>query len=136
MVQRPSLKAATSGEKNRLSLVGIGFALGSVMGILGAGGGFLIIPTLVLLMHLPMTQAVPSSLFIITLNALIGFVADKYPFSTNDWLLAGKFLLFALGGMLIGTYLACHIKGENLKKPFGYFIWIVAILIILKESLW
>lgn len=118
-------------RNNRVILVGL--SLGIVMGILGAGGGFLIIPTLVLLMGFSMQDAVPSSLLIITVNSLIGFVADQHHFITSDWWNLAEYLLPALLGMLIGFYIAKFANGENLKKAFGYFLWVVGIVILMNE---
>lgn len=125
--------------KNQLSthenikVIFIGLSLGIMMGLLGAGGGFLIIPTLVLLMGMSMEEAVPTSLFIITMNSLIGFAADKHHFLSSDWLNLINYLTYALLGMLIGLYLGKFTKNACLKKAFGYLIWIVGITILIKE---
>jgi uncharacterized membrane protein YfcA len=111
----------------------IGLNLGIIMGLLGAGGGFLIIPTLVLLMGFSMQEAVPTSLFIITINSFIGFAADKYYLLSFDWIHLVNYLACALLGMFIGLYIAKFIKGEYLKKVFGYFVWIIGISIFIKE---
>lgn len=111
----------------------IGLALGIVMGLLGAGGGFLIIPTLVLLMGFSMQEAVPTSLFIITVNSLIGFAADQHHFIAADWFNLAKYLAPTLLGMLMGLYIAKFVNGASLKKAFGYFVWIVGIALLTKE---
>lgn len=111
----------------------LGFGVGSVVGILGAGGGFLIIPALVLFTGLTMAQAVHTSLFIIATNSFVGFVSDKHPLYPSDLLTLSKFLLFSIIGMFIGAYLSKYIDGQNLKKCFGYFTWVTLFLILLKE---
>ncbi|WP_291396737.1 sulfite exporter TauE/SafE family protein, partial [Acinetobacter sp.] len=98
-----------------------------------AGGGFLIIPTLVLLMGFTMQEAVPTSLFIITVNSLIGFAADQHQFIADDWSHLAKYLAPAFFGMLMGLYIAKFIQGKILKKAFGYFVWVVGIAILTKE---
>lgn len=120
-------------KHQNIKVILIGLALGAVMGLLGAGGGFLIIPTLVLVMGLTMKEAVPASLFIITVNSFIGFAADTHQFMPGDWVNLAKYLAPALSGMLIGLYIAKFIQGVNLKKAFGYFVWMVVITIITKE---
>jgi uncharacterized membrane protein YfcA len=134
MIKNSPLDAKNHLPKNQnINVILIGLALGGIMGILGAGGGFLIIPTLVLLMGFTMQEAVPTSLFIITVNSLIGFAADQHQFIADDWSHLAKYLAPAFFGMLMGLYIAKFIQGESLKKAFGYFVWIVGIAILIKE---
>lgn len=83
-------------QNQNINVILIVLVLGVIMGILGAGGGFLIIPTLVLLMGFAMQEAVPTSLFIITVNSLIGSAADKHQFLASDWSHLTKYLAPAL----------------------------------------
>jgi uncharacterized protein len=117
-------------DKKRLALYGIG--IGLVTGFLGAGGGFLIIPTLVLLCGLSMKEAVGTSLLIITCNSLTGFIGDIGHFKI-DWKLLGIVTTLAVTGILIGTQLGKKTKNESLKKGFGWFVLIMGIYIIIKE---
>jgi uncharacterized membrane protein YfcA len=134
MIKNSPLDAKNHLPKNQnINVILIGLALGGIMGILGAGGGFLIIPTLVLLMGFTMQEAVPTSLFIITVNSLIGFAADQHQFIADDWSHLAKYLAPAFFGMLMGLYIAKFIQGESLKKAFGYFVWVVGIAIFAKE---
>jgi uncharacterized membrane protein YfcA len=134
MIKNSPLNAKNHLPKNQnINVILIGLALGVIMGLLGAGGGFLIIPTLVLLMVFTMQEAVPTSLFIITVNSLIGFAADQHQFIADDWSHLAKYLAPAFFGMLMGLYIAKFIQGERLKKAFGYFVWIVGIAILTKE---
>ena len=80
------------------SLVGI------VTGMVGAGGGFLIIPALVLLAKLPMKKAVATSLFIIAINSLIGFLGDVQNYDI-DWLFLLLFTSISVVGIFIGIWL-------------------------------
>jgi len=84
-------------------------------------------------MGFTMQEAVPTSLFIITVNSFIGFAADQHHYIPSDWLNLAKYLAPALLGMFMGLYVAKFIKGDGLKKAFGYFIWIVGIAILIKE---
>ncbi|HEX7457345.1 MAG TPA: sulfite exporter TauE/SafE family protein [Ginsengibacter sp.] len=114
-------------------LLSYGIAIGVVTGLLGAGGGFLLIPTLVLLVKLPMKEAIGTSLFIIALNSLIGFTGDLGHF-TIDWIFLFKITAIAIAGILIGGALNKKIHGDNLKKGFGWFVLIMGIYIIIHET--
>ena len=131
-------KAATSTEQlvkgNNLKLVLLGIAIGLATSFLGAGGGFLLIPALVVLLALPMKEAVGTSLLIITLNSLVGFIGDLGHFDI-EWLFLIKVTAMALAGMFAGLYLNNKIDGAKLKKGFGWFIFIMGIFILLNE-LW
>lgn len=134
MIKNSAINAQNHLPKNQnINVILLGLALGGIMGILGAGGGFLIIPTLVLLMGFTMQEAVPTSLFIIAVNSLIGFAADQHQFPASDWENLAKYLAPAFFGMLMGLYIAKFIQGESLKRAFGYFVWIVGIAILAKE---
>lgn len=115
-----------------LSLTGYGIGIGLVTGLLGAGGGFLIIPVLVLLMGLPVRQAVGTSLLIIAFNSLIGFTGDIGHYDTN-WHLLLTVTSVSIAGIFAGTALSRKIHGPQLKKIFGWFVLIMGIYIIAKE---
>lgn len=134
MIKNSPLDVQNHLPKNQnINVILIGLALGVIMGLLGAGGGFLIIPTLVLLIGFTMQEAVPTSLFIITVNSVIGFTADQHQFIADDWSNLAKYLAPALLGMVTGLYIAKFIQGESLKKAFGYFVWVIGIAILTKE---
>jgi uncharacterized protein len=116
----------------KLSIYGIG--IGLVTGFLGAGGGFLLIPALVLMLHLPMKKAVGTSLLIIALNSLIGFLADAGNNNIN-WGLLISVSAIAIGGVFIGGMLGKKIQAEKLKKGFGWFVLMMGIYIIIREIL-
>ncbi len=112
-----------------------GIVVGLVTGIVGAGGGFLIIPALVILAKLPMKMAVGTSLLIIAVKSLVGFLGDLGNPQIGqgngiDWVFLGSFTLIALVGIFIGTYLSKFISGEKLKKGFGWFVLFMGIYII------
>lgn len=115
-----------------IKLLGYGIVIGLVTGLLGAGGGFLLIPFLVLVVKIPMKQAVGTSLLIIALNSMIGFTGDIGHFAIN-W----KFLLtitaVAIAGIFIGGSLSKKLHGDQLKKAFGWFVLVMGICIIVKE---
>ena len=109
-----------------------GLVVGVLTGLVGAGGGFLIIPVLVLFANLPMKKAVATSLMIIAIKSLIGFLGD-----IGNIEIAWGFLLTFAGlsmiGIVLGIYLNNFIDGKKLKKGFGWFVLAMAIYILLKE---
>jgi uncharacterized membrane protein YfcA len=109
-----------------------GFVVGILTGLVGAGGGFLIIPALVLLAKLPMKKAVATSLLIIAVKSLIGFIGDIENLDI-DWKFLLSFTAISVVGIFIGSYLSNFINGKKLKKGFGYFVLIMGIYIIFKE---
>jgi uncharacterized membrane protein YfcA len=120
----------SKGNIIRMLLSGVG--IGLTTGMLGAGGGFLLIPTLVLVLGLPMKEAVGTSLLIIALNSLIGFAGDLGHFSI-DWVFLLKITGIAVVGILIGGVIATRINAAYLKKGFGWFVLVMGIYIISKE---
>lgn len=111
-----------------------GSLVGVLTGIVGAGGGFLIIPALVLLAKLPMKMAVGTSLLIISAKSLIGFLGDLGT-QTIDWTLLLSFTALSIVGIFIGSALSKKINDKVLKKGFGWFVVIMAIYILGKELL-
>ena len=119
---------------NSFALIVEGFVVGILTGIVGAGGGFLIIPALVLFAKLPMKKAVATSLLIIAIKSLFGFLGDLG--NSNlifDWQLLSIFTLLSIVGIFIGVYLTNFVNGKNLKKGFGLFVFTMSIIIIIKE---
>lgn len=110
-----------------------GAIVGVVTGLVGAGGGFLIIPALVLLAKLPMKKAVGTSLMIIAAKSLIGFVGDMRGDEVIDWSFLGVFSSIAVVGILLGSWLSKRIPGEKLKPAFGWFVLVMGTYIIIKE---
>lgn len=110
-----------------------GTVVGVLTGLVGAGGGFLIIPALVLLARMPMKLAIGTSLFIIAAKSLIGFIGDLQGSQVINWRLLGIFTAFAAAGIFIGIFLSKKIPGQKLKKAFGWFVLIMGIYIIVKE---
>ena len=111
-----------------------GIVVGLITGIVGAGGGFLIIPALVLLAKLPMKKAVATSLLIIAVKSLIGFIGDVENL-TIDWTFLLSFTSVSVAGIFIGIYLNKFVHGTKLKKAFGWFVLVMGIYIVLKEVL-
>jgi uncharacterized membrane protein YfcA len=110
-----------------------GIIVGAITGLVGAGGGFLIIPALVLLAKLPMKQAVGTSLIIIAAKSLLGFLGDLKGGEAIDWGFLGIFSGVAIGGILLGTMLSKHIPNDKLKPAFGWFVLVMGVYIIGRE---
>ena len=120
-------------EKRNLILIGIQtFTIGIIIGLVGAGGGFLIIPSLILFAKLPMRKAVGTSLFIIAMNSLVGFIGDVQNL-VIDWTFLLTFSAISVVGIFIGMYLTKYTNESQLKKIFAYFVLVMAAIILLKE---
>ena len=109
-----------------------GAIVGILTGLVGAGGGFLIIPALVLFSKLPMKQAIGTSLLIIAAKSLIGFTGDLGK-QTMDWTLLLTITALAIVGIFVGNYLSKKVSADSLKKGFGWFVLFMGIYIIIKE---
>ena len=109
-----------------------GTLVGFVTGLVGAGGGFIIIPVLVLFSKLNMKNAIATSLVIISVKSLIGFIGDIEN-HLIDWVFLLKFSFISIIGIYLGQAIGLKIDGSKLKKGFGYFIIIVASCVIILE---
>jgi hypothetical protein len=114
-------------------IIGEGIIIGTITGVVGAGGGFLIIPALVLFGGLCMKKAVGTSLLIIALKSLIGFTGDLSTGLHLDISFMLLFASFATVGIIAGTVISKHISNEKLKPAFGWFVLAMGIYIISKE---
>ena len=101
--------------------------------MIGAGGGFLIIPALVILANVEMKVAVGTSLIIIAFKSLMGFFLGDALTMDIDWMFLSVFTGISFVGIFIGSYLSNFIDGDKLKRGFGYFIFIMAIFIFYME---
>lgn len=127
-------EAETEPVFNVPAIVAEGAVVGVLTGIVGAGGGFLIIPALVLFAKLPMKKAVGTSLLIIAAKSLIGFIGDvQRPDLIIDWTLLLTVTAIAVAGIFVGIYATKFIDGKKLKKGFGWFVLVMAVYIILKQ---
>lgn len=131
--EKKAPQATTATNYKQLGL--IGFLVGIVTGFLGAGGGFLIIPALLIFANLPMKQAVGTSLLIIFINSAIGFAGDLYTGTAIDYQFLLTLSAMAFVGMFVGIQLSKKIDGDKLKPIFGWFVLVMGIYIITKEIL-
>lgn len=121
-----------NSKKNYRLLVFIGLGVGLLTGLVGAGGGFIIVPALVLFARLSIKQAVATSLIIITFNSLIGFSADL-SFLDIKWDFLVMFTSLSILGIFVGTYISNFVQESILKTNFSRFMILMAFVIILKE---
>ena len=131
--KKTAVQMETSKQKFNYPLILVeGAVVGVLTGLVGAGGGFLIIPALVILSKLPMKQAVGTSLLIIAAKSLIGFTGDLGN-ETMDWSLLLTVTGLAIVGIFIGNILSKKVSADSLKKGFGWFVLVMGIYIIVKE---
>ena len=131
---KPTIENPQQKQKFNYPLILIeGLVVGTLTGLVGAGGGFLIIPALVVLSKLPMKEAVGTSLVIIAVKSLIGFLGEGNE-TVIDWMLLMQITAFAIVGIFIGSALSKKIDGAKLKPVFGWFVLIMGIYIIIKET--
>jgi uncharacterized membrane protein YfcA len=114
----------------RCALAGLG--VGLLTGFIGVGGGFLLVPAMILSARLPMTVAAGTSLAVIAANSFAGWLGHLWgePFA---WGTTGAFLVAALGGMASGTHLGRRISPATLRRGFGWFVLAVAFFVLLKN---
>ncbi|MEC3907506.1 sulfite exporter TauE/SafE family protein [Tamlana sp. 2201CG12-4] len=132
MIRKRKEQSETSVKQPYYQTFMQGLVIGTVTGLIGAGGGFLYVPALVLWANIPMKRAVGTSLIIVTINSLIGFTGDMQTLEI-EWLFLLSFTLIAILGIILGVFLSKFISSQKLKKSFGYFVLIMATYIIYKE---
>ncbi len=131
ILTRKEKKTLAAGSRSVLTIVE-GSLIGFLTGLVGAGGGFLIIPALVFLTSLPFKRAVGTSLFVIAINSLMGFLGDVLNYSM-DWPFLLSITALAIIGIFIGNRLTHTVSGINLRRSFGWFVLVIGIGILLKE---
>lgn len=132
MIRKNKAENTDTGKRNILLAAGEGSLIGVLTGLVGAGGGFMIIPALVGLLKIPMKKAIGTSLVIIALNSLIGF-SSSVGNTAIEWKFLVSVALIAVAGIFIGSRLSEKIDGRKLKPAFGWFILVMGVYIILKE---
>ncbi len=126
------VRLRSDDETNYTVLISQGLLVGIITGLIGAGGGFLIVPALVMLLGINMKKAVATSLFIISMNSILGFLSTM-KMVKHDWNFLLIFTALSVVGIFIGIYFAKKIDGRKLKPAFGWFVLIMGLFIIIKE---
>lgn len=132
MLKPRQLKKPVLPEVQGLVLLGI--AVGIISGLLGAGGGFIIIPALIFYASLNVQIAVGTSLSIIALNSLVGFSSDLLHHSI-EWPILLRISGLAIAGTFAGLWISEKIEPDGIKKIFGWFILLTGFFILVKELL-
>ena len=133
MINSSIPKEAIADKKSSTFLLILqSYLIGTITGIIGAGGGFILIPALITFAKISVKLAIGTSIFIITINSLLGFFGSLGTFPI-DWNFLLKFTFIAIVGLLVGSKIAEKIDPEKLKKAFGWFILIIAINMLAKE---
>jgi uncharacterized membrane protein YfcA len=132
LLRQPNTEGQNPGRPRLVLLALDGLGVGVLTGTIGAGGGFLIVPMLVLLAGLPMQRAVATSVLIIAVNSFVGFLGDLHR-TDLDWRFLLEFAAFSIGGIVLGIYLSRFIPPNQLKRGFGGFVLVVAVFILIKE---
>ena len=130
---RKEIKTLTSGMRIPLTIIE-GILIGFLTGLVGAGGGFLIIPALIFLTRLPMKAASGTSLFIIAINSLVGFSGDLFTMQM-DWPFLLKVTVLAIVGVHFGNVLSKRVSNTQLRKGFGWFTLAMGFYILGRELL-
>lgn len=132
--QEPAGTGEPALSNSKLILIGIeGIVVGFITGLVGAGGGFLIVPIMILLGRLSVEKAIGTSLAIITAQSFVGFVTDVSLLDRIEWGFLLEFSALSVSGVLLGTFLGRFIRDENLKRSFGWFTLTIALLILGRE---
>lgn len=135
MIRKTKRDQAETGDNqkhNTIMIAGQGLMVGILTGLVGAGGGFMIIPALVSLLKTPMKVAIGTSLIIISFNSLIGFFSTMHH-TAIDWKLLISISSIAISGIIIGAQLSKRIDGKQLKPAFGWFTLVMGIYILIRE---
>jgi hypothetical protein len=140
MMRKPIVSEQTSlnfqSGKSPVQIILFGIIVGTLTAILGAGGGFLIIPALVLFMYLPMKEAIGTSMFIVAMNALNGFIGSLLKGSVNlNYQFLLIFSLMAIIGLFIGMQWSKRLNAEKLKRAFAFFVLGMGLFIIVQQIL-
>ena len=126
------------GMRPAVSVVADGLAVGTLTGFVGVGGGFLILPALVLLGGLSMHRAIGTSLAIISLNALTGFFKHLHVLATQDltldWRVLGLFALLGAAGSMVGSHFAGRVPQAALRRVFAVFLVLMAAFILYESG--
>jgi uncharacterized membrane protein YfcA len=124
---------ADRGARGLWLMLTVGLGVGVLTGLVGIGGGFLIVPALVLLAHVPMKQAIGTSLLVIAMNSASGF-AGYLGQTVIPWDMLALFTTVAVGGILVGTHLVRLISAAALTRAFGVFLLAVGSLILYQNA--
>jgi uncharacterized protein len=123
-----------SSRRAALGLVlALGAGVGVLSGLVGAGGGFLIVPALAIFGRLPMSKAIATSLLVITLQSFAGF-AGHVGHVTLDWSVIAIVTAASVVGMTVGTYAGRKVSASNLRRGFAWLVIVMGLFVIAKQG--
>ena len=130
MIRKRKELATDSPDTNYRRLVLLSILVGTITGFVGIGGGFIIIPSLILFAGLPMKKAVGTSLTIMTISSLIGVLGDVSRHEPINYVFLATFSAFAIAGIIVGCYLTKYIHDARLKPAFGWFVLCIGVVVL------
>jgi uncharacterized membrane protein YfcA len=134
MIKNDKHKSKSNSEEiNYFLIIFEGLLVGLLTGFVGAGGGFLIVPAIILLTNLDVKKAIGTSLVIIALKSMVGFLFGDALLMNVDWKFLMLFSTVTTFGMFLGIYSTRYVKHDQLKKAFGYFLIVISVSMFLKE---
>ena len=132
IVKKPYTREYLEGERNKGFLLLQGLFCGFMSGFVGIGGGFIIVPALVILAKLPFKSAVGTALFIIAVNSMVGFFGDVLNYGI-DWVFLVSIAALSVAGIIIGNLVSRKLPTLQLRKSFGWFTLAMGIFILVRE---
>lgn len=132
-----STKPVASSERREIGFLwmpAIGVLVGLLAGLVGVGGGFLVIPALVLIAKLPMRTAVGTSLAVIAIQSLLGFTGEMANGTQIPWHFLFALSLVSSVGVFAGSLFGKDISGDKLKPAFGWLLVVVGALMLFKSA--
>jgi uncharacterized protein len=133
----PHSPAAPHASLARFEMVLVGAGIGVLTGLVGVGGGFLLIPAMVLLLRMPMAAAVPTSLAIIALNSGVGFIGNRLGDAAElhaDWQAVAVVAAFGVAGSMVGSRLAGRLPALLLRRIFAVVVVLIALLVVARQA--
>lgn len=121
------------GQYQNLRLTWMGLLVGLLSGFVGAGGGFLIVPALIVGLRLPIKKAIATSVWLVLLNSSFGFLGSVASVDV-DWVFLGGFSLVSIVGLLLGLYVQKYIADQKLKKIFAVFVLTMGVIILFNQG--
>ncbi len=129
--KKGEMQQASHVRYTRLALQG--FMVGLFTGLVGIGGGFLIVPALIIFARLPMKIAVGTSLLLIAVNSTFGFAGELMAAETIQWAMLLKITAVTMTGVFTGIFISKFIPGEKMKPAFGWLLLCVGAYILTME---
>jgi uncharacterized membrane protein YfcA len=132
MIRKKNSHASPKEKQSFTRLITEGGITGAITGFIGIGGGFIIVPSLVLFAGLPMKKAIGTSLIIITVNCIVGILGNLEAAASLDYFFLSTFAAFAIIGILAGTWTIQFIPDKKLTPIFGWIILAMSVVVFIR----